>query len=194
ASALPPGQIQVTGGTMQTSVAGGLTIRNGVRMANANLTLAGSNPLILDGPVSMAGVENTFNVTSTGLTAVAGQLSGGSSAQLTKTGPGTLVLSGNNSYQSVTNPTAGVIQVQNSTALSQFSVPVIVANGAAVQVLGSGLAVAAPLILNGTGINNGGALENLGGGNNTWSGAITLLTDSTIGADAGTSLTISGVI
>src|SRR5262249_49423257 len=72
----------------------------------------------------------------------------------------------------------------------------VVASGAAVQTLATGVTFTKTLVLNGTGINGGGALENLGGGNNsnTWSGAITLFSPSSIGADAGTTLTLSGVV
>ena len=67
--------------------------------------------------------------------------------------------------------------------------------GAAVQVLGTGLTVAKPIVLNGTGISssNGAALENLIGGSNTWSGPITLQSEAS-GIDAWTTLTVTGAI
>src|SRR5205823_1923839 len=45
---------------------------------------------------------------------------------------------------------------------------------------------------NDTDINGGGAMESIVGGTNTWSSAITLLTGASVGADGGTSLTLSG--
>ena len=62
------------------------------------------------------------------------------------------------------------------------------------QLLGAGLNVAITLVLNGTGVGNNGALRNLISGNNTWSGTIVLISDSTLAADPGMTLTLSGVI
>src|SRR6202040_1214526 len=52
-----------------------------------------------------------------------------------------------------------------------------------------------PVWLNGTGVapTNAGALENVSG-TNTWSGSVTLQTNTSIGVDAGTLLTISGTV
>src|SRR5262249_39927047 len=61
------------------------------------------------------------------------------------------------------------------------------------QVEGVSGNIAEPLILNGTGPLNDGALLNIAG-NNTWTGPVTLDADSTIGARAGSTLTIQGVI
>jgi autotransporter-associated beta strand protein len=77
-----------------------------------------------------------------------------------------------------------------------------VASGAALQLdgdptnLGGGTGIiisGESLILNGTGNSNAGALENVTGAN-TWTGSVTLATDTSIGTDAGTQLTISGVV
>ena len=101
----------------------------------------------------------------------------------------------NNSYTGLTYVNQGIIQVQGITALGSITTAAIVASGASVQVLATGLTIAKPIILNGSGVNGTGALENLIGGNNTWSGAIILQTPSSIGADAGTTLTqTTGII
>jgi hypothetical protein len=47
------------------------------------------------------------------------------------------------------------------------------------------------LTLNGSGISNDGALRNIKG-NNTWAGPVVLQTSSAVGADSGTSVTLSG--
>src|SRR5206468_12389174 len=53
------------------------------------------------------------------------------------------------------------------------------------------LSVPESIGLNGTGINNTGALRNVSG-NNTWTGHVVLVTDDAIGVDAGTQLTVAG--
>src|SRR5262249_31299911 len=139
------------------------------------------------------GTSDPINVTNTAATALSGVVSG--AGMLTKAGSGALILSNNASTSTgLTFVNQGVIQVQGAAALGGTTAAAVVASGAAVQVLGSGLTVAKPIILNGTGVNGGGALENLIGGGNTWSGAVTLQSDSSIGADAGTTLTDTGVI
>src|SRR5205807_6037870 len=63
-------------------------------------------------------------------------------------------------------------------------------SGASLQLLGTGMNLFNPLVLNGTGVNGAGALENLVGSSNTWSGNIVLASNATIGVDAGTTLTL----
>src|SRR5262249_14599412 len=53
--------------------------------------------------------------------------------------------------------------------------------------------IAEPLILNGPGVANGGALLNVGG-TNTWAGTVRLDSDATLGAASGTTLTITGTV
>src|SRR5262245_726557 len=108
-------------------------------------------------------------------------------------GSGTLILSGANTYVGQTFVNAGVLQLQNNTALGNATAgaATVVASGASVQVLGSGLNINKSIILNGSGAGGTGALENLIGGSNTWSGAIILQGAASIGVDAGTTLTLA---
>ena len=87
---------------------------------------------------------------------------------------------------------AGAVQLAGSANLLATT-PVTVQNfvGAALQLTGGGVAYnASPLILSSTGINSAGALENVAGAN-TYSGAITLANNATIGADNGTTLNLT---
>src|SRR5581483_593792 len=73
-----------------------------------------------------------------------------------------------------------------------------VASGAALELDGSVAnfsVVGEALVLNGAGIapGNAGALRNVVG-TNTWTGPVTLKTNSTIGVDAGSQLTVSGLV
>src|SRR4029077_3073991 len=109
-----------------------------------------------------------------------------------KDGAGTMALSGANTYTGTTTVNAGVLNIQNATALGTTASGTTVNSGAAVQIQG-GIAVGAEaLALNGGGISSSGALRNISG-NNSWSGNVTLGSASTIGSDSGT-LTLSGTL
>ena len=111
---------------------------------------------------------------------------------LTKAGAGTMVLSGANTYTHATTVSAGALNIRNATGLGTTAAGTTVSNGAALEVQG-GIAVGAEaLTINGSGISSGGALRNISG-TNSWSGAVTLGSSSTVGSDAD-KLTLSGVV
>src|SRR5205807_3370612 len=97
-----------------------------------------------------------------------------------------IVGAGASNYSGVTNVNQGIVQAQPGIGNTPFgsSAAVVVANGATVQLAGSGISLARPLVLEGTGVNGAGALENVSG-TNTWSGTVTLNTSSTVGTDVG---------
>jgi autotransporter-associated beta strand protein len=124
---------------------------------------------------------------SSGNYVISGTGSIAGSGTLAKYGTGTLTLETANTYTGATTVNAGALDIQNGGALADTSVTV--SSGAALQIQGAITATAVGLTLNGTGITTNGALENVAG-NNTYSGLITLGSNSTIGSDAGT-LTLS---
>ena len=135
------------------------------------------------------GGTGVFQVDANTLT-LSGVIDGGGA--LTKSGAGTLTLSGANIYTGATNVSAGVLNIQNATALGTTAAGTTVSSGAALQIQNNIAVGAEALTLNGSGISNTGALRNISG-TNSWSGAITLGSASTIGSDAG-NLTLSGII
>ena len=185
----------VTAGTSFNSITisgSGYTLAgNSIVLGAGNLTdgsIAGSNTISL--AMSFAATRSiTVSDAATALT-ISGVVSG--AGGLTKAGAGTLTLSAANTYTGLTTVSAGVLDARNNTALGTTAGATTVASGAALQVDGSGLLIAEPLTLNGTGIASGGALRNLAN-NNTWSGAITLGSAARINSDAGT-LTVSNTI
>jgi len=104
---------------------------------------------------------------------------------LTKAGPGTLFLLGANTYTGATTVNAGVLNLQNATAVSAGS-SVTVASGGSLALQGGLNFGAKPLTLSGTGAAAGmsGALVNASGAN-TYAGAITLGADATVSSDVG---------
>lgn len=142
----------------------------------------GSKPTILTLTGNGSGI-----VTLSGVISIGG---GGKDYAITKTGPSTFTLSGTNTYGGATTISAGVLRIQNASALGSIASGTTVASGAALQIQG-GIAVGTEaLTLNGSGIANDGAFRNVSG-NNSFAGAITFASASTISSDAGT-LTLTG--
>jgi autotransporter-associated beta strand protein len=117
---------------------------------------------------------------------------------LTKVGPGRIILAQDNQYNRRTHITAGVLNVRHGGALGtpgSGDSGTVVDAGAALEIEnGPGITVAGEaLILNGTGVAGTGALRNVSG-DNTFDGDITLVTATSIGAAAGSSLDLTGVL
>jgi autotransporter-associated beta strand protein len=175
-------KLTLTGGTVNTE--SGTLMVTGTITSNAAGTAA-----TINGNLNLAGAKPTLSVgngTAVNDLVIAAGISAGS---LTKSGPGTLVLSGaNSSYAGTTRVSGGVLDLPNPAALG--SGPVFALAGSTLQVDGNGLTFGSALTLgSGTG---GATLKNLAG-SNTWSGPITDAVTSTLNVGAGT-LTISGPI
>ena len=119
----------------------------------------------------------------------------------TKSGPGTLELTGNNSaFAGNLLVSGGNLRLTNANQVGTAGVQTGVSGSVLVD--GNGLNVSRPILLGGLGAGNAGALQNVSG-NNTWSGNVSLGGAQNnqdqpglnqISATAGTSLTLSGVI
>src|SRR5207249_4796414 len=106
-------------------------------------------------------------------------------------GANTLTLSAANSYSGGTTIGAGKVILGNASALGTTAGNTVVSSGAVLDL--NGLAVGAePVTLNGTGINNLGALINGSLTAASLSVAITLGADSSVGGSGDT--TLSGAI
>ncbi len=137
----------------------------------------------------------TLSAVSTGGITVSSIISGAGGVTVNSAGTGLVILSGANTYTGDTTVSAGILNIQNGSALGASTGVVSVTSGAALQIQG-GITVTktAALTLNGTGISNGGALRNISGAN-IWSGPITLGSATRINSDTGgTTLTIRGGI
>jgi outer membrane autotransporter protein len=106
------GNTSLMAGTIELSTTAG-TLGSGTLFMSAGTTLlASADGVALAGPVNL-GSPSTISVT-TGTTTLSNSVSGG---VLTKTGSGTLNLTGVNSYTGVTNLAAGTIQINSASAL-----------------------------------------------------------------------------
>ena len=145
----------------------------------------------------------TLTVDGTGSTTI-GAVIGGAGG-LVKNGPGTLSITGTNTYAGLTTLNAGIAQDGNVAGLGATTAGTVVNAGATLQITIGTTINAEPLTLNGGGFNNNptiaaGALTNgftLNGVTTgfiaNWSGPITLASNASIASVLGT-LTISGAV
>ncbi|MFZ5664193.1 MAG: autotransporter-associated beta strand repeat-containing protein [Pseudomonadota bacterium] len=138
-------------------------------------SLAGSGAVILGAAPLTTGGDN-------GSSTFAGTVSG--DGGIVKTGTGTFVLSGANSYAGLTTVSQGVLSVRNNAGLGGNAAGTVVDAGAALELQGGITLTGEALTINGTGVNGAGALRNVAD-NNIWAGTVTLGSDSLITADAG---------
>lgn len=202
-----PGASATVASGATLALQGGITVTNqGLLISGAGTSSLGAlrsltNNNEWDGPITLAAattigcvtnslilgaggiVVSNFLATFTGggnITAN-GSIGNGTNG-LTKSGTGTLTLTAANSYGGATTVSAGVLNIQNSSALPGTGTTV--SSGAQLQLQGGITVAGEPLKLSGSGIAYSGALRNIGG-SNSWSGNITLGAATTIDADAG---------
>ncbi len=118
----------------------------------------------------------------------------GGSWQLVKTGRGTTILSGKNSYSGLTDVKAGALNIQSGSALG-YSVNIEVHPGAALELqndahVQTDRGFHRLVGLSGTGVAHGGALRNVAGAN-SFIGSLILKDDTLINTEAG-SLALRG--
>lgn len=162
-----------------TQTAGNLTVEEGT------ITFSDGTSLNIGGNVAGKGIINiTSGLTTTISTALEG---GDDTGQITKVGAGALVLNSSNpSLGGNVVVAAGTIQIANSTALGSTLSPTIVSNGATLRT-SSSTAVGEPVVLNGSGVGNTGALRCTGAAPpqaNGWSGGATITSDTRINMEA----------
>jgi len=200
--------LDLNGFTLATAEAltlNGLGIASGGALTNSSATAASYSGLITLGSSSSIRTDaGDINITNTGTITGAGfdlYLAGsgnGSLASVLGTGAGYLVkngtgmwtVSGNSTYTGLTIINAGILQLgaagsNPNTPLGMVTGGTTVAAGAALDLNGFTLGTAEPLTLNGAGISSGGALTNSSATAATYSGLITLGSDSRIATDAG---------
>jgi autotransporter-associated beta strand protein len=197
--ALGTGTVNLAGAQLRAGTTNNRTVANAVTIS-ANTTfasVANEKSLTFTGPVTLSGATRTLNVgigsnvTSSNLTFSGAIGDGGNGYGITKTGNGTLTLSGNNTYSGVTTISAGNLTISHANALGATGAGsgTSIASGAVLQ-LSNNITIGETISLNSTGISNGGGIRNTSG-NNTISGAITSGASSRITSYGG-NLTLTG--
>ena len=161
-----------------------LTITAPITLGNAQTWRNNSGNLLTIGAGGINLNNKALTIDGTGNTLINGILSNGNAA-ITKAGGGTLTLTGTNTNTGTMIVSAGVLNIQNSSALGTTAAGTSVSSGAALQIQNSIAVGAEALTLNGTGISNDGALRNISG-TNSYAGVITLGSATRINSDAGT--------
>ncbi|HEV8606418.1 MAG TPA: autotransporter-associated beta strand repeat-containing protein, partial [Tepidisphaeraceae bacterium] len=147
-----------------------------------NNTITGSITLVGNSAISTAA---TTTLTLTGLIS-----DNGNARTLTKLGGGTLILNHTNSFTGGMIVSEGTLQLALLTAIASGTTTTV-ESGASVELPG-GLTVTRLVQLNGGGFSSKGALSSVG--NNTWNGGIVLQSNSSVGAEADGTFTISGAV
>jgi len=172
----------------------------GLTVTNA-LTVTSPGSLTLGFATSVGDLQGSGNITTSAAvtltigsdntsTTYSGVLTNGSGLSLTKTGTGTLTLSGANTYTGATAINAGILKlgaagINPNSPLGTIAGATTVAAGAALDLNGFTLGTPEALTLYGTGISDGGALTNSSPGAAGYSGPITLGSASSIVTNSG---------
>jgi autotransporter-associated beta strand protein len=125
-------------GTNLRAGGGARTIANQINLAQnptgpaaAYFGVAGTNPLTLNGVMDLQASTTSpiLNIMNTATTTIGGVIQNGTGG-ITKMGPGTLVLKGNNTYSGTTTVNAGILYADNTAGSATGSVGVSVNTGA----------------------------------------------------------------
>jgi outer membrane autotransporter protein len=156
-------------------------------------SIAGNGTILLGSKNLTVGSNNNSTLFS-GIISDGGE-GGGAGGSLTKVGTGTLILTGQNTYTGLTTVSAGILNIQDGSALGATTTGTIVSSGATLRLQG-GISVATEaLTISGAGAaGQNGALVNVSGTNN-YGGLLTLGAVSTISSNSGRlNLTNTGTI
>ena len=170
------------GGALTNSSSTAATYAGLLTLGFASSIVAGNGDILLTnaGTITGATFGLTLGGTATGSTLAS--ILGTTTGTLTKSGTGTWLLSGANTFRGATIINAGTLKLGNAAALGTAAAGTsVTATGAALDLNGTSVANAEALSLVGTGVSSAGALTNSGAAA-TYAGAVTIGTGgATIG-------------
>ncbi len=148
-----------------------------------NVTVTGNS--FIDSRTSLGGATRTFNVSGGVSLEITGVITNGSAAAgLTKTGAGTLKLSGTNNFTGAVLVSGGTLLLKNDAALGSSAGGVTVNGGCTLQlqdvdIVGEALTLSGNLTATGT---------------NSWSGTVSIPNEISMDIPDSTQFTLSGVM
>ena len=186
-SAIGTGTLTITGGTIDSTLSGGVTLStNNPQSWNGDFTFGGANPLNLGTGAVTLGGNRTITLNGSSALTVGGPIGGAFS--LAATGTGTLVLSGANTFSGGVTLNSGVLNINNASAIGTGALTI--AGGT----IDSSVSGGATLTTNNAQNWNGDFT--FGGSNalNLGTGAVTLGGNRTITLNGSAAVTVGGVI
>ena len=192
--------LNVTGANLDYVGSGSTTNRN-INLGNnalASITQSGTGNLLFNG--AFTGGSGNKTLTLQGSTAGTGEISsvignGGGTQAIAKSGTGTWILSGANTYTGTTTVNEGILQIRDNSALGTTAGGTSVTRGGILQLDGARTIGAETLTFGGADTVGGAnpILSTSGAGSKSWTGNLVgdqnFTVDSTV---AGTLLTLSG--
>jgi len=191
------GQVTLTDGTLALN--GGAALADSVDVTVNGGTFTTFNDETIGslsgtgGVVSAIGSTLTVGANNTSTTYAGSIIDNGVDVtSLAKTGTGTLMLTGANTYNGLTTVSAGTLRAASATALGSAVNSTTVENGAAVEIEGD-FTIDEAFSIAGNGVADGGAIR-IVSGSPTLTGAITLTADARINSDTtGAPIISSGI-
>lgn len=194
------GTVQLNGGTLTTAG----FVRSGtgtatLKLNGGTLRASASSNTFLEGLSNAFIQSGGFVIDTTTQSVTINQVlkndPSSSGGGLTKSGTGTLILSGANTYSGTTQITAGILQAAHAAALGSTAAGVSVANTATLALSNQ---IATPstesATISGVGAGSRGALQSASS-TNTWNGPVFIAASGTrIGVQDGAALTVAGNI
>lgn len=180
------------------SAAGAFNITGNAITLAGNVVNSSANAQSIALNMALTAGTHVFSSTG-GVLTLAGNLSESAGAvAISKTGTGTVVLSGDNSFTGAVSITGGVLRATSNTALGTSAGGVSVAAGTRLELQGVTI-TGESLSLAGDGGDGQGALKAVGGSTSTWTGNIGISSATgnfanRIGTNGASTLAISGDI
>ncbi|MGA2496715.1 MAG: autotransporter-associated beta strand repeat-containing protein, partial [Tepidisphaeraceae bacterium] len=143
-----------------TGAGQGLTLAGPVSF-NRGLLFVGSNDYTISGNATVSSRYQDLIIHQYGtgvLTLTSQVVDNGGASFITKTGPGTLVVSGNNFYTGGNNISGGTLQVGNANALGSINAPLTLNQGGTLDLNGNNVGVG--IVNGGSAFNGGGIIDN----------------------------------
>ena len=161
---------------------GGVNFTTGLLTLGGNIDATGN--ATINNPISLGGATRTFNVTSGSLILYKVVSNGAAAAGITKTGAGTLVVQGTNTFTGAVTISGGTFHAANDSAFGTSAGGVTLQGGATLELDNMDVGTES--------LSLAGSVTTIG--TNSWAGAVNVTTESTVTINSGEQLTLSGAV